>query len=155
MPTRQEEIERLAALALAPLIEVAWADGKVTPAERAAVLEAAKDLEFNQFTEFSRSTLRRWLAKEPPTEALERWRKLLARALAESGSRIARRSQERLLEEARRIAKMDVRPFEPGASIDPRAGITEEEQRVLDDLAAALERVETGDDDGRDASVLP
>ncbi|HEB91437.1 MAG TPA: TerB family tellurite resistance protein [Deltaproteobacteria bacterium] len=146
MSTPPEEIERLAALALAPLVEVAWADGRVTPAERAAVLEAAKDLEFNQFSDFSRSTLRRWLAKEPPTEALQRWRKLLACALAESDSRIARLSEERLLEEARRIAKMDVRPFEPDTSIDPRAGITEEEQRVLDDLAAALESVDRGDD---------
>ena len=142
MPTRQEEIERLAALTLAPLVEVAWADGHVTPAERAAVLEAAKELEFNQFTEFSRSTLRRWLAEEPPTEALERWRKLLACALAESDSRIARLSEERLLEEARRIAKMDVRPFDPGVSLDPHEGITDEEQRVLDELAAALESLD-------------
>ena len=34
---------------------------------------------------------------------------------------------------------------EPGASLDARAGITENEQRVLDDLAAALAKL--GPDD--------
>ena len=37
---------------------------------------------------------------------------------------------------------MDERPFEDGASIDARAGITDEEQRVLDELAAALARLD-------------
>jgi hypothetical protein len=36
---------------------------------------------------------------------------------------------------------MDERPFEPGGSLDARAGITDEEQRVLDELSAALEKV--------------
>ena len=42
MATRQEEIEKIAALVLGPLVEVAWADGHVTPGERAGVLEAAR-----------------------------------------------------------------------------------------------------------------
>ena len=33
---------------------------------------------------------------------------------------------------------MDERPMDLGASIDPGAGITSDEQRVLDELAAAL-----------------
>ena len=78
MPTRQEEIERLAALALAPLVEVAWADGSVTEAERQGVLEAAKAIGVEQHGEFARTTLRRWLHESPPTEALEAWRALLA-----------------------------------------------------------------------------
>ncbi len=138
MPTRQEEIEKLAALALAPLVEVAWADGQVTPAERQGVLEAARRIGVDQHTEFCRSTLRRWLFEAPPTEALDRWRELLAETIEGSSLRAARKSESRLLEEARRIAKMDERPFEPGASLDASAGITEEEQRILDDLAAAL-----------------
>ena len=139
MPTRQEEIERVAALALAPLVEVAWADGAVTEAERQGVIEAAKALGMDQNAPFVRSTLQRWLHESPPTEALQAWRTLLASTLAESRSRAARESERQLLAEARRIAKMDERPFGPAASIDARAGITEEEQRVLDDLAAALE----------------
>lgn len=138
MPTRQEEIEKLAALALAPLVEVAWADGAVTPAERQGVLEAARLFGLDQHTEFCRSTLRRWLHEAPPTEALQEWRRLLATTLERSSARAARKSGESLLGEARRIAKMDERPFEEGASVDARAGITDEEQRVLDELARAL-----------------
>ncbi|MFK7896953.1 MAG: hypothetical protein AB8G23_14005 [Myxococcota bacterium] len=145
MPTRQDEIEKLAALALAPLVEVAWADGQVTPAERQGVLEAAKRIGVDQHTEFCRSTLRRWLHESPPTEALERWRAMLAATLEESTSRAAKKSETRLLEEARRIAKMDERPFEPGSSVDASAGITEAEQRILDDLAAALGELRSSD----------
>lgn len=142
MPTRQEEIERLAALALAPLVELAWADGSVSEAEHKGVLEAAKAIGVDQHSEFSRSTLRRWLHESPPTEALEAWRSLLAPTLAESAARTARKSERKLLDEARRIAKMGERPFEEGASIDARAGITDEEQRVLDELAAALAKLD-------------
>lgn len=138
MPTRQDEIEKLAALALAPLVEVAWADGQVTPAERQGVLEAAKRIGVDQHTEFCRSTLRRWLFEAPPTEALDRWRAMLAETIEGSSARAARKTESRLLDEARQIAKMDERPFEAGASVDASAGITESEQRILDDLAAAL-----------------
>ena len=138
MATRQDEIEKLAALALAPLVEVAWADGQITPGERQGVLEAAKRIGVDQHSEFCRSTLRRWLFEAPPTEALERWRELLAETIRGGSSRAARKSESRLLEEARQIAKMDERPFESGASVNASAGITDAEQRVLDDLAAAL-----------------
>ena len=142
MADRQEEIERIAALALASLVEVAWADGQVTPAERAAVLEASRLLGLRQRSEFCRTTLYRWLEDPPPTEALEQWRQLLAPTLAEAATRPGRKVASRLLREATKVAKMDARPMDVGASIDPRAGITYEEQRVLDDLATALGSVD-------------
>jgi hypothetical protein len=139
VPTRQEEIERLAALALAPLVEVAWADGRITPAERAGVLEAAKRIGLDQNSDFCRSTLRRWLQRPPPTEALEEWRRLLVPTLAASESRLARMSERRLVDEATRIAKMDQRPFDTGSFVDASVAITKEERRVLEELAAAIE----------------
>ncbi len=143
MPTRQEEIEKIAALALSPLIEVAWADGHVTPGERAGVLEAARAWGLDQRSEFCRSTLQRWLTEPPPTEALMEWRRLLGPTLAASGSRPARKSERRLLDAALGIAKMDERPFDEGASVSAGAGITEAEQSVLDALAIALEGLES------------
>lgn len=142
MPTRQEEIERLAALALAPLVEVAWADGHITPGERQGVMEAARRIGVEQHSAFCRSTLQRWLTEAPPTEALAEWRRLLAPTLAASDARAARKSEDKLLDEARRIAKMDERPFEEGASLDAQAGITTEEQRVLEELASALSELD-------------
>lgn len=145
MATRQEEIEKIAALALGPLVEVAWADGHVTPGERAGVLEAARSLGLDQRSEFCRSTLRRWLTEPPPTEALVEWRRLLASTLAGSDTRPARKSERRLLDEAITIAKMDERPFDEGASVSAGAGITAEEQAVLDELAAALQKLGSAD----------
>ena len=141
MPTRQEEIEKLAALALAPLVEVAWADGAVTPGERQGVIEAARALGVDQYSEFCRSTLRRWLHEEPPTEALEAWRRLLASTLAESDSRAAQKERE---PPARRSAqdRQDGRAsLRRRRFLDARAGITEAEQRVLDELASALAKI--------------
>ena len=52
------------------------------------------------------------------------------------------KARNRLLREAVKIAKMDELPFEEGASVDAQAGISEEEQSVLDELASALESIE-------------
>lgn len=145
MSTRQEEIEKIAALALGPLVEVAWADGHVTPGERAGVLEAARALGLDQRSEFCRSTLKRWLTERPPTEALQEWRRLLAPTLAASSSRPARKVERRLLDEAITIAKMDERPFDEGASVAASVGITREEQAVLDELAVALGKLAADD----------
>jgi len=145
LATRQEKIEKIAALALAPLVEVAWADGHVTPGERQGVIEAAKTLGLDRHTDFCRTTLLRWLHDAPPTEALERWRLLLAPTLSEVDIRAARKTERRLLDEARRIAKMDERAFIDGGTLDAEAGITAEEQRVLDELEAALAAVRRSD----------
>jgi tellurite resistance protein len=136
--TRQQEIEKLAALTLAPLVEIAWADGQITPGERQSVLEAAKAIGLDQHSEFCKTTLQRWLYEAPPTAALERWRALLAPTLAEAETRIAGKAERRLLETARNVAKADERAFIEGGTLDAQAGITPEEARVLDELAAAL-----------------
>ena len=144
MPNRQEEIEKLAAVTLAPLVEIAWADGHVTDGERQAVIEASKALGLGQHSEFSRSTLLRWLTDAPPTEALNQWRRTLASTLSETEGRAARSSERGLLEQAVLIAKMDERSFIEGGSettIDSEAGIVPEERRVLDELEAALDSI--------------
>ena len=130
-PDPLEEIERLAALALAPLIEVAWADGRVTPAERKAVVDAAKAMGLGN-REFCQTTLARWLHERPPTAALERWRQLLAPTLARNAGRASRQSQRHLLKAAEDVARMD----QAGFGIDD--GVTPEERRVLEELAKAL-----------------
>lgn len=146
MASKREEVERLAGLALAPLVEIAWADGRVTAAERQAVLEAAKVFGLRQSSDFCRSTLLRWLHEEPPNGALEAWRRLLAPTLIDSEMRQARQSEQALLDQARRVAKMDDRSFVEGKSFDARSGITEAEQRILDELAEVLRTIEDAAD---------
>ena len=85
------------------------------------------------------------MTEPPPTEALVEWRRLLASTLAGSDTRPARKSERRLLDEAITNAKMDERPFDEGASVSAGAGITAEEQAVLDELAAALQKLGSAD----------
>lgn len=132
MSDQLERIEKLAALALAPLVEVAWADGHVTPAERQAVLDAAAAMGLGR-RDFCQTTLARWLHEAPPTEALEQWRRLLAPTLAGTPGRAARASERALLGAAAAVARSDA-PGPVGES-----GVTPEESKVLKDLAAALE----------------
>ena len=60
------------AVSLAPLVEVAWADGEVEPAERRAVLAAA---EANGVVPGSPSyaLLEGWLARRPDARLLQAW----------------------------------------------------------------------------------
>ncbi len=65
--------ESIVALSLVPLVQVAWADGKVDEAEREAVLRAA---ETNDCPAGSASfqLLEHWLAERPSQTLVETWR---------------------------------------------------------------------------------
>jgi hypothetical protein len=62
----------LAALALVPLVVVAWADGDVTDPERLAVLAAAADVGLTQATE-AHAVLDSWLRHPPPPALFPAW----------------------------------------------------------------------------------
>ena len=53
------------ALLLLPLVEVAWADGRIQPAEAAAIEDLARKNDF--FSTEAQALLQRWL-KAPPTD---------------------------------------------------------------------------------------
>lgn len=75
--------ETVAALSLTPLIEVAWADGKVDKKERAAVLAAAEQYGLER-SDVSYLLLEGRLAERPGPELLDTWKtyvRMLARAL--------------------------------------------------------------------------
>ncbi|MCH5375826.1 MAG: hypothetical protein JJ992_17785 [Planctomycetes bacterium] len=73
--------ETLAALTLIPLIEVAWADGKLPKENREAVLEAAEHAGMNPEDD-AHQLLEAWLNQKPEAEMLETWRRYV-RALCE------------------------------------------------------------------------
>jgi hypothetical protein len=64
--------ETLAALAAIPLVEVAWADGEVTPAERQVVLNHA-DAHGIRAGSVEYDLLERWLTHRPEPTLLEAW----------------------------------------------------------------------------------
>lgn len=69
--------EAVAALTLVPLIEVAWADGKIEEKERAAVLKAAEKQGLTK-VEAVTSLLENWLTEKPDASLTAAWREYVA-----------------------------------------------------------------------------
>jgi hypothetical protein len=65
--------EIVATLALIPLIEVAWADGKIDEKEKAAVLEAAKE-SFISKNSPDFDLLKQWMEHKPDKKLLDAWK---------------------------------------------------------------------------------
>ncbi|MDP6443058.1 MAG: hypothetical protein QGG36_11785 [Pirellulaceae bacterium] len=122
--------ETLSALALIPLVQIAWADGALADAEQAAVLTAAKE---RSLSLASYEQLKRWLASPPSDELIACWREHFRRA----GDLIDPPARERLVDEiveqARAVASAAGRLLGVG---DP---ICDAEQQVLDSLREELD----------------
>ncbi|NNE07080.1 MAG: hypothetical protein HKN20_00830 [Gemmatimonadetes bacterium] len=65
-------LETYEALTLIPLVEVAWADGRLTKDERQAILEAAMETGIDPL-EPSYALLMKWMEEDPGDELLELW----------------------------------------------------------------------------------
>jgi len=94
--------DSLAALDLAPVVAVAWADREVDPAERQAVLVAAKERGAAEGP--ARALLERWLRRRPPAALLDAWEAHLASALRDRGPHERREEAARLVRAVRRVA---------------------------------------------------
>jgi hypothetical protein len=125
--------ETLAAMTLVPLVEVAWADGKMDAKERDAILKGAEEQGIEPATP-AHEMLEDWLDNRPPPRLLAAWREYVgalcdemlpeqrkalkhdvlarARAVAEAaggflglGSRVSREEEQvyRVLETAFRV----------------------------------------------------
>ena len=70
------DAESFRAVALLPLIEVAWADEKIQPQERKSILLIAKG--HNLLVGAAADVVERWLTRRPTPEEFERGRKVLA-----------------------------------------------------------------------------
>lgn len=87
--------ETLAAMTLVPLVEVAWADGKMEEKERAAILRGASEQGVADGSP-SYALLQDWLDRRPPPRLLAAWREYVG-ALCDE-----------MLPEQRRALKTDV-----------------------------------------------
>lgn len=122
--------EIVAALAAVPLVEVAWADGKVDAAERAAVLAHA-DARGIRAGSIERDLLEAWLTHRPEPKLLDAWRTYV-QGLCEALSAEERAQlKEQLLAATRATAQASGGFLGMGK-------ISAAEQRVLDALAASF-----------------
>ncbi|NCG17974.1 MAG: FHA domain-containing protein [Rhodobacterales bacterium] len=117
-------------LPLLPLIQVAWADGEIQPAERALILSVAKE-KFGAGAEAMRA-IKNWLHSAPNPTTLRRGR-LALQALAKGSGDMA------LGEEViGNVLDLAVDVAQAAGGLWGFRAITNDERAVLDDLATAL-----------------
>jgi len=123
--------ETWAALALVPLVEVAWANGEVEDKERTAVLSAA---EANGVLRGSASfgLLESWLEQRPAAGYLEAWGASIVDVCVELDATQRGNMQREVLARARRVAEA------AGGFLGLGPKVSVEEQRVLDEIAKAF-----------------
>ena len=124
--------ETVAALALVPLIAIAWSDGSIDAKERAAVLAEAQEEGVSQ-GDVSHELFERWLSQRPPANLLATWKDYV-RALGETMSAEDRRFfKGRVLDRARGVAEAA-----GGGFLGIGSKVSAPEQKVLDELASAF-----------------
>jgi tellurite resistance protein len=118
-------------LALIPLVFVAWADGKMSPGEREAILRAAETRGVEPGTP-ARQLLETWLEKKPPASMLESWKTYIQALWLRFTPPERAEMRERLLGNARQIADA------AGGFLGLTSRISEEERAVLRELEEAV-----------------
>jgi hypothetical protein len=93
----------VAALSLAPLVLVAWADGQVDAREREAVHAAASEIGVDE-KGAGRQLLDRWLATRPPQHLISAWTDYIHAISSRLGEAEKRRLKADLLDRAHKVA---------------------------------------------------
>ena len=122
--------DTLAALALVPLVEVAWADGDMDEGEGKAILSAAED---SGLSAEGAALLDEWLVIQPGSSILAAW-KTYVNALTGNMDAVTRDKLKReLLSRARAVA-------ESAGGILGIGKISKEEENKLEELAEAFSK---------------
>ena len=126
------EADTWAAVSIAPLVEIAWADGKIEPAEREAVLSAAVA---NGIASGSPSylLLESWLERRPDGRLLEVWGAFIIRLCSELADHERGALKNQLIGRARSIAEA------AGGFLGLGNKVSAEEEVVLSELSKAFE----------------
>lgn len=92
------------AMQMIPLIEIAWADGKMEAAEREAVLKAAADHGISPGTP-EQKLLAGWLDRKPSSALLDTWMQYTREIAAQLEPAEREKLRHRLLDDARAVAE--------------------------------------------------
>jgi len=96
--------ETLAAMTLVPVVEVAWADGKMDDGEHRAILKAAEEQGIARGTP-SFALLDDWLVNRPPPRLLSAWRDYIGALCEEMLPEERRKLKSEVLARAHAVAK--------------------------------------------------
>jgi len=123
--------ETIVAFGLVPLVEVAWADGEISPKERKAILEAAagRGVEKGSTT---CELLENWLQRKHGPELLQTWKHYVGAIAAQMDAETVNALKERVLGEARAVAEA------AGGILGLGFAVSASEEKVLEDLEGAF-----------------
>jgi hypothetical protein len=123
--------ETLAALSLVPLVEVAWADGRLDTKEKSALLAAAEQAGLSKGSA-SHQLLEEWLRERPSPKLLETWKAYVAVLSNTLNDQAKHALKQDLLGRARLVAEA------AGGFLGLGRRISSAEQAVLTELEQAL-----------------
>jgi hypothetical protein len=123
--------ETVAALALVPLLEVAWADGSIDDKERGAILSAAEEAGLEKQSA-SYQLLEGWLAVRPQRKVVAAWKDYVASLASTLSAEAKTALKQDLLGRARRVAEA------AGGFLGHGNKISSSEQAILEELEQAF-----------------
>ena len=126
-------VQVLAAMALLPLVEVAWCDGELAVEERGAILKAAVLMEISHVSPVYHF-LEQSLQRRPSREAIAAWKKYVHAICDTLEPATVQKLRSSVIGRAESIAKS------AGGIMGFGSKISSEEQACLDDLAKAFDR---------------
>ena len=121
------------ALALVPLVEVAWADGELAPEERVSVLRASEAQGIRPGSR-AHGLLASWLEHPPSHELFEAWEAYIEAVLEPLVQEERDRLCQDLVGRAREVARAAGHGGGPGS-------VSAEEERALERIESALRSV--------------
>jgi hypothetical protein len=125
--------ETLAAMCLAPIIEVAWADGKVDEKEIKAVLEAAK----GHGLDADHDILQEWLRRRPDPKFMDAWKKYMEGLSKSLNKEVMAVMKANIIRNARDVAEAS------GRLLGLTNPISAEERKALDGIEAFLKQLKS------------
>lgn len=125
-------VDTIEALVLVPLVEVAWADGKMDARERDAVLRAAEARGLAPGTP-GRALLEAWTEQRPARELMESWSAYIGALCQDLSADHRWNLEEQIVGEARAVA-------EAAGGFLGIAKVSKQEEAVLAQLEAAFRR---------------
>lgn len=128
----QAGVQVLAAMAILPLVEVAWCDGEVEAAERRAILAAAAQMEIKVDSPVYQF-LERCLEHRPTPDAVAAWKKYVQAICATLEPATVRNLKSGVIGRAEKIA------LAAGGILGFGSRVSATEQACLDDLAKAFD----------------
>ena len=117
-------------LELLPLVELAWADGNISPRERRILVSAAARRPTVRGS--AHTQLTEWLSERPSDEIFKTSRRALRDLLTRVDERVAERTRSTLLAESTLVLS------DEGGLLGDETPLTADQRRLLSDLAADL-----------------